>query len=489
VRLRRACAAVALALAALPAGAAGAAGSAAGPVGAIHPRGPWLADATGRIVIVHGLQIAHKQPPYLPPRRSFTDADARRIARWGFDAVRLAWFWKGLEPRRGEVDAAYAREIAREARLLQRRGVMVLLEAHQDGYNEAVGGAGFPDWATRTDGLRPLSRGAGAAGLVDPAQQRAFDHLYADTDGIAGAFADAWTTMARAQRRMPPRLGYDLFNEPYPGAQTAACLVPLGCPAFDRGSLGPLQDRLAAAVRRVDRTRMVWYEPHIAFDFGVASALGRPAPAAGPAGFAFHAYCLAPILLGRPDHESSAPLHEVCPTLDGRVFDNAARTSQAMGDVPPLFGEFGDTQDRAQIARLAALADARRTGWIYWGYKDWVDVPGGAGSGALFDDSDDDRTVRAGKVRTLSYPYPQATAGSPGAYRFDPATRTFTYRYAPDPAVRAPTVIFAAPLQYPHGYVATVAGAKVLSRPGAARLVLRARRDARSVSVRIAPRA
>src|SRR3546814_15311818 len=83
---------------------------------------------------------------------------------------------------------------------------------------------------------------------------------------------------------------------------------------------------------------------------------------------------------------------------------------------PPLFNEFGDTQDLQQIRRLIALADSHRIGWMYWGYKDWTDVPGGAGDGGLFDDDDDNRTLRDAKLDVLSEPYPMAVAGTPETY-------------------------------------------------------------------------
>ncbi len=56
-------------------------------------------------MILHGLFAVWKGVPYYPPDdatipNGFTDADADRYAALGFDAVRLAWFWRG--PRAGE---------------------------------------------------------------------------------------------------------------------------------------------------------------------------------------------------------------------------------------------------------------------------------------------------------------------------------------------------------------------------------------------------
>ena len=80
----------------------------------------------------------------------FTDADADRFAALGFDAVRLAWFWRGLEPAKGAFDPAYLEGIAAVQEKLSRRGVFTVLDSHQDGYGDRFNGLGFP-------GLRDLS--------------------------------------------------------------------------------------------------------------------------------------------------------------------------------------------------------------------------------------------------------------------------------------------------------------------------------------------
>lgn len=457
-------------------------GDAAGavlPVGPLHPDGRWIKDATGRTVIVHGLQIAHKSPPYRPPATSFTERDAEAIRRWGFDAVRLSWFWKGLEPERGQIDRRYVAELERIGDLLSRHDVFTLLEAHQDGYNERLGGAGFPDWATV--GEPPPNPN----GLLGEATWAAFEHLYANDDGLADSFADAWRTMAAAFADNPKMLGYDLVNEPGAGTSSLACLsLEQGCPAFDRGTLQPFQDRAAAAIRGVDPTTIAFYEPNIFHDVGARSRLGPPPAASGPSGFAFHAYCLNRFVNPLVDRESQAPGYATCTQSDATTFAHAVATAEEMG-VPPLFAEFGDTQDLDDITRMIDLADEHLTGWIYWGYKDWDDDPGGQGSGPLFDDSDHDGTLRPDKLAALSRPYAMATAGTPLSSRYDREQRTFEYEYAPDHAISAPTVLFTSPLTNPRGYRVEVDGARVVSRPNTPYLQLRPLRGATHVSVRL----
>ncbi|MGH8505517.1 MAG: cellulase family glycosylhydrolase [Stenotrophobium sp.] len=456
------------------------------PTGPLRADGRWLRDQQGRVVILHGLQLAHKTAPYYPPPASFTEDDVRLIREAGFNAVRLAWFWKGLEPQRGQYDDAYLAQYLRQAGLIAGQGLFVMPEFHQDLYNEQTLGAGFPDWATFTDGV-PSLPDTGALNLYNPATARAFDNLYANRDGIQDAFADAWRQIVVALRPYRAQLvGYDLFNEPAAGTQNLLCSQPAGCPQFDLLSLQPLQDKLAAAVRAEDPQSIVWYEPHIFFDFSVASYLQAPPAETGPVGFAFHDYCLTAIVTGKPDHESQAPGYVLCPALDDLVFSNAEATAARIG-APPLFNEFGDTQDLTDIRRMIALADSRRMGWMYWAYKNWVDVPGGAGDGSLFGNDDDNSTLRAAKLDVLSEPYPVAVAGTPDHYGFDPGSAQFELSFTPDHSIQAATVVFAAPRHYPHGYRVQITGGRVLSPAGSPYLTVVADPSATTVKLSLSP--
>ena len=51
--------------------------------------GRWITDASGRVVIVHGINMVYKLAPYDPAAASFGDDDAAFLASIGFDAVRV----------------------------------------------------------------------------------------------------------------------------------------------------------------------------------------------------------------------------------------------------------------------------------------------------------------------------------------------------------------------------------------------------------------
>ena len=61
---------------ALPAGA-----FAAGPKAPLGHSGRWITDARGRAVILHGVNMVYKLPPYAPRAAGFNAPDARFLRR------------------------------------------------------------------------------------------------------------------------------------------------------------------------------------------------------------------------------------------------------------------------------------------------------------------------------------------------------------------------------------------------------------------------
>ena len=258
--------------------------------------GRWITDGAGRVAIVHGFSMVYKVPPYYPAAAGFGADDAAFLERLGFNVVRVGVIWKAVEPRPGVYDDAYLRHIADTVQILARDGIFSLLDFHQDMYNELFQGEGAPTWAVEDDGLPNPKNGFPGNYLTNPALRRAEDHFWANSPGPGGVglqdrYAAAWRHVARMFRSVPGVLGYELLNEPSAGTQFATCLGASGCPAFD-AQLTAFDRLVATAIRTVDRHTLIFYEPDVGFDFGVATHVG--ALRHGPAGFAFHDYCLAP---------------------------------------------------------------------------------------------------------------------------------------------------------------------------------------------------
>ena len=61
----------------------------AGPTAPLSHSGRWITDAKGRVVILHGVNMVYKRPPYYPAAAGFGADDAAFLQRNGFNAVRL----------------------------------------------------------------------------------------------------------------------------------------------------------------------------------------------------------------------------------------------------------------------------------------------------------------------------------------------------------------------------------------------------------------
>jgi endoglycosylceramidase len=481
--------AVALLALAVPAGAL------AAPTAPLGHAGRFMTDAHGRAVFLHGVNMVYKRPPYHPAAGGFDDDDAAFLREQGLNTVRVGIVYKGVEPTPGVYDDAYLSQIAQTVQVLARHGIFSLLDFHQDLYNERFSGEGWPDWAVQDDGL-PNRPDFGFPGnyLGMPALNRAFDHFWANDKGPGGVglqdrYAAAWRHVAQRLGGMPYLMGYDLMNEPWPGSTYSTCTNPAGCPAFDQQTLGPFSLRTIKAIRHADRRNLVWYEPNVIFNDGAPTY--HPATGDKHAGMSFHLYCLAESTAGSDPTRGGA-----CDTAEQLVFDNALAHSAKTGDTLML-SEFGAIDDLALIERQLGKADAAMVSWQHWHYCA-CDDPTTSGPGATQAIVIDPRkpptgdNVKTAKLDTLVRPYPQAVAGTPERFSYDPAAKRFELAYTTKlpgghAAGTRATEVFVPSRHYASGYRAEVRGAAIVSAAGASPLRLVACPGSPRVTVRVTP--
>lgn len=109
------------------------------------------------------------------------DADAHlaRIARWGFNCLRLLVTWEAIEHGgSGRYDTEYLDYVAAVARRAEAHGLVLFIDMHQDAWSRMTGGDGAPGWIFEKLGL-DFTRfdAAGAANVMqyryDPARPEA----------------------------------------------------------------------------------------------------------------------------------------------------------------------------------------------------------------------------------------------------------------------------------------------------------------------------
>ncbi|NYF97064.1 cellulase family glycosylhydrolase [Janibacter cremeus] len=379
---------------------------------------PALTDEEGRSLTLRGFSTAGsaKQAPDGLPDLRPADIEAE-YADMGTNFVRFLISWRAVEPEPGHYDQAYLDGVAERVDWYAERGYHVMLDMHQDLYgteivpSHAVGN-GAPGWATHSDGLPIGEHEMWELYYLDPGVIRAFDNFWNTTGEhpeLRTHYVGAWEAVAERFADEPAVIAYDLMNEPYGGS--------LQGPAFEAGPLTSLYQSAADAIRTVDDSTWLCLEPQaMGVNWATPTGLGPvDDPRDGPARIAYcpHLYPL-PMDLGSGYTGTTKTL------VDGTVqtwLTNTLRTSERLGDVPVVLGEFGlDTTKPGALEYVDAVydvADDHGFGVAYWSRD--------PGSWGPYDAEGEPRNL----VAALDRPYPRSVAGAVGAIDADEHELTF----------------------------------------------------------------
>ena len=488
---------------------------ATGPVAPFAaPGGQFLTDRYGRVVLMHGVNLVYKVPPFevevqgSGPNR-LTDREAQRMAALGFDVVRLGIIWKGLEPGTPGINDsqncedgrptasdlsefnpsvfdAYLNRLDATIALLAKYGIYSILDLHQDVYNQAFAGEGAPNWAVCTDGLTPQPHynvPDWSENLNGPGVLQAYEHFWRNdvVGNLQGQLDAVWSRVAAHYRGNSWVIGYDPFNEPYgqglpPMANGVAFDGELQC--FYMGRAIPVVNQsgqtvacppddpsvgLVPQLEAADPGHLVFYEPNYTTDSSFPNNVGpMPFPRLV---LNTHDYCVLHV----PNGPEPPNFSSVCAPLEKAVF--AQRRTELSRDSTPeqpggpalFLSEFGATTDTTDLNRIAVDADDNLVGWTYWQWINYLD-PTGSHTSGLWPPT----KATSAQLQVLSRAYARAVAGTPTSMSFDPVSGTFNLAYRPNPSIDQPTVVFV-PISthYPHGYCARATGGTIVSKPTA----------------------
>ena len=335
----------------------------------LHAAGRWLVDGQGRAVVLHGVNQVSKLPPYLPSAIGFGADDAAAIADLGFNTVRTGIAHAGLAPAPGAYDTDYLDAFVETVDALTGEGLYVLVDVHQDMFNERYQGNGFADWMT-ADSVPGDPTALPSCNLGFPGNYFACSALWETYDrffGLAGRdpevgprgrtlqdeFAEAWEVLAAPLADDPRVFGFDVLNEPVPGSQVLPCLEPAGCLPTTDAQLTAFHELVAPRIRAVAPDTMVFYEPWSTnFNAGFPTYHGDLS--VDDLGLSFHVYACPFAIPGVPVPDPG--LSEHCDDLrEQTVFDNAEAQAERYGH-PPLVTEFGATED------IGTISTDRRSG-------------------------------------------------------------------------------------------------------------------------------
>jgi endoglycosylceramidase len=380
----------------------------------------------------------------LEPLPLFDAGDADAMRSFGFNLLRLPISWSGLEPTPGVYDRSYLDRIAAVVDASARRGILVIIDFHQDAFSKEIGQDGAPRWVLDLL-LGPNNYPYLGGPLIDlnarrfaPATIAAFHDFFADQQGVQERFAAAAVVVAKRFRRARGVLGYELMNEPF-------VLAAGGTQA----QLDDFHVQVATAIRRVDRRHMIVFEPDTIRNLTNQAPLpAAPFPLPG-ALYAPHIYTG---VFDGVDFSSGNP------ALLAPSMERAANEATAWG-TPLLVGEYGidptsPVANRWITAELD-LQDRLRAHSTFWL---WKEISGGYWG--LYDANGVERTSR---TRALSRAYARAVPGTVTEHTFDDVTSTLRLRY--QASGRAPLEVFVPARRFPDGVVLRCDGRAISVTP------------------------
>lgn len=460
------------------------------PAGPVGHAGRWLVDSQGRVLLLHGVNVVAKNAPYYPSAFGFGSADAAWLASQGLDVVRLGVLPSGEMPTMGKIDVSYIDQLVSTLHMLARHHIFTLLDWHQDGYGTYFDqpgtyyrADGFPTWMTITNGAPDKQAVFPFDYTSNPALQEAFQAFWDNQVLPGGKSLQAYdlamlSAVAKRVAGDPWVLGYEVMNEPWPGTTWLPCLTGNGCPSLDATELDPYYARAARAIRAVDPHHMIFFEPFVTYNFGLAPTHIALPRGISNTGMAFHQYAQSP-------------------AAARQVFANSLAWSKATGGAL-LNTEWSSAgTNPASIIAQANDEDAALMPWTYWVFSGCNIACSPARQADLLlhmSRPPVGSNVNAPVVDAVVRPHPVAVAGVPLHLAYDPSSHVMTFSWSPERAGgtgyfgAGATSVFAVPrLDYPLGYTVHASGVKVLSAPNASTLVVAERPPPAKRSPKLAP--
>jgi endoglycosylceramidase len=385
-----------------------------------------IKDPFGRTIILHGLNTAGGAK-HIPGHQPWiTEADVNReYANFGFNAVRYLIFWGAIEPEKDVYDTLYLQEVKKRVEWYTSRKMYVVLDMHQDVYGYGVGGNGAPEWAstqTKTQNLIP-DKWPWWMQNLEPKVKRSYVEFfkYKNKKDLQDHYIKAWLKVVDLLKDNPYVIGYDLMNEPHGGK-----IVKTLSGGFERKWLGNFYKRLIPAIRAVDTTRYIFFEPRsFGVNFGMKSHLKKVNDVSvNKLVYAPHCYMKFVDVGGDYKNKDKRALGKWFKRRDAEA---------AKHQSPILIGEYGLSPSKKGFDKylqdMLNMADARGASWAYW-----ASDPGGWGP---LDGNKNPSPI----LYQILRPYPWAVSGKILSYQTNTATRVFDMEFINDTTIVENTII------------------------------------------------
>ncbi len=434
-------------------------------------------DPYGRDLTLHGVNVVNKNPETKYLGHVGPD-DFVKFKTWGFNVVRLAIIWDGLEHEPGVYNEEYLKGIDEMILWAADNDMYVFLDMHQDLYSVEFSD-GAPAWATLDNGQAHQTGSVWSDSyLISPAVQQSFDNFWAnapapDGIGIQDHYIKLWKHIAARYADNTTVIGYDIMNEPFMGSG-ANNVMPLLLQAyamiiveqtgqnppsaeelmymwseerlkvletlsekevyrkmidgifevnavFEQGPLTAFFQKSRDAIREVNTKHIIFTEHSYFTNMGVTGALGEIVDEHGNkdplVAYAAHGYDLV------VDTEALALGSNDRVEL---IFDRIAETGKRL-NVPVLIGEWGALHGKSPDLIPVAdylMSEFNRHGFsdTFWAYGKFLD--------------------EASFLNVLKKPYPVSTSGNLKSYSYMYEEGDFNCQWTETPDISAPSIIY-----------------------------------------------
>ncbi|MCK8061622.1 MULTISPECIES: cellulase family glycosylhydrolase [unclassified Fusibacter] len=185
-------------------------------------------DTSDRERIFHGINMVFKgkiengKKNFIPTWDENTFKSLRAL---GFNLVRLGMQWQAIEPVQDVYNEEYLSWLEKMVCYCKKNDIYVYLDMHQDLFSGKFAD-GAPEWATLDHNLEHFSTDNWSdAYLFSDAVKGAFDNFWTNklldnNVGVQDQFASLWRMIAGRFSKFDNIIGFDLFNEPFPGSSS-----------------------------------------------------------------------------------------------------------------------------------------------------------------------------------------------------------------------------------------------------------------------------
>mmetsp|Transcript_43362 Transcript_43362/g.68652 ORF Transcript_43362/g.68652 Transcript_43362/m.68652 type:complete len:503 (-) Transcript_43362:210-1718(-) len=230
---------------------------------------PHFFDEYGRVRIFHGSNRVWKAKPWYFEDMLQSDKEFDLMKQMGFNVMRLGWMWSGFNPAPGVFNQTYADIIKTIVEKMNARGIYVLLDMHEDVLSSKFClYDGMPQWVVNKSSSKhafpwPLKGNCSSRGWMEntlsEAAATAYQDLYDNKNGMLDDLSAFWVESAR-QFKDIPGVFYEIINEPFAGNfyEHPTVLLP---GVAGRRNLQPMYDKVSSAIREVDDSHVIFYEP------------------------------------------------------------------------------------------------------------------------------------------------------------------------------------------------------------------------------------